>query len=105
MGTRETFASWRDESPFANCKTHHLVTDISAHLQAVKSGMGFAYLFCFMADRDKDLVRLPQADTDKGVTAWILTHPDMIATERVRVCTRYLVDAIQKQEPMLQGQV
>ncbi|MGR3290331.1 MAG: hypothetical protein ACU0C9_03950 [Paracoccaceae bacterium] len=58
------------------------------HMNAVKAGMGMAYLFCFLADTDPDLVRLPKATTDKAITAWALTHPDVMMTERVRDCVR-----------------
>ncbi|MGR3344311.1 MAG: hypothetical protein ACU0DI_14020 [Paracoccaceae bacterium] len=74
-----------------------------AQLNAVKLGMGFAYLFCFLADNDPQLVRLPEATTEKKIAAWALTHPDLIATERVRVCVRFLVDAIFEYKQMISG--
>jgi DNA-binding transcriptional LysR family regulator len=67
-----------------------------AHLNAVKAGLGFGYLFCFLADSDPKLVRLPKSPNDKAITAWVVTHPDLASTERVRVCARFLADEIWK---------
>lgn len=103
-GTKETLARWRDDSPYTNCKVHHCVSDPQAQLEAVKEGLGFAYLFCFMADPEPGLVRIPGQAKKILVPAWVLTHPDLVATERVRVCVRFLVDAIFKHESQLLGQ-
>jgi len=102
--TKETLARWRLNSPYANCKVHHCVSDPQAQLEAVKEGLGFAYLFCFMADSEPRLIRIPGEITQILVPAWVLTHPDLISTERVRVCVRFLVDAIFKHERQLRGQ-
>ncbi|WP_028863624.1 LysR family transcriptional regulator [Psychromonas aquimarina] len=102
--SRGTLARWQAESAYAGCKAHHCVSDPSSQLQAVKAGMGFAYLFCFMADQESELIRVPSEASLKYIPAWILTHPDLVSTERVRVCVRYLVEAIFKCESLLKGQ-
>jgi len=103
MGGKEVLDHWRHDTPYSGCKVHHVVSDMLAHLNAVKAGMGFAHLFCFLADSDPALVRLPEATTDRAITTWAVTHPDVIATERVRVCVRFLVDAIFEHERNIGG--
>ena len=103
LGTKKTFAAWRNNSPYSNCKLQHMVSDMQVHLNAVKAGMGFAYLLCFLADNEPELVRLPGATTENVIATWALTHPDTIATERVRVCVRFLVNAIFERESLIRG--
>jgi DNA-binding transcriptional LysR family regulator len=103
LGGKEVLAHWRQETPYAGCKVQHIVSDMLAQLNAVKAGLGFAYLMCFLADSEPGLVRLPDAGPEQTIPAWALTHPDMIATERVRVCVRFLVDAIFEREHMIRG--
>lgn len=103
LGDKGVLASWRQDSQFAGCKVHHTVTDMQTHIEAVKAGMGFGYLFCFVADPEAALMRLPNAPIQQ-VNAWVLTHPDMTSTERVRICARFLKEAIWEQEMQISGQ-
>ena len=102
-GEPEPQPKWLRDTPFPNCKIHHHVVDPWAQLNAAKEGMGIASLGCFLADRDSGLVRVPPATPKKGRPAWVLTHPDLITTERVRVCVRFLVEAIFKHETQIAG--
>lgn len=103
LGGKEVLAHWRHSSPFSACPVQHIVSDMLAHLNAVKAGLGFGYLFCFLADSDPKLVRLPKSPNDKAITAWVVTHPDLASTERVRVCARFLADEIWKEENKITG--
>ena len=40
--------------------------------------------------------------SDWGV--WILSHVDLRATARVRVCREFLLEAIEQQRPLIQGE-
>ncbi|WP_028862774.1 LysR family transcriptional regulator [Psychromonas aquimarina] len=102
---KETVAAWNRDSPYANCKVQHCVLDPYSHLQAVKSGLGISNLLCFIGDTEPGLVRLPGQTKLKFMPAWILTHPDLVSTERVRVCVRFLLEAISKHEQQLRGQM
>lgn len=56
---------WHNETPFENCKVKHCIYDSAAHLQAVKHGLGYSILFCFVGDKETDLVRLSDQHTLK----------------------------------------
>ncbi|PHS05726.1 MAG: hypothetical protein COA78_15050 [Blastopirellula sp.] len=103
LGGREVLSHWRQDSPHAGCKVQHVVSDMQVHFNAVKASMGFGHLFCFLADEEPELVRLPDAGSNKTITAWAVTHPDLVSTERVRVCVRFLVESLQKQESRICG--
>ncbi|MEX0301386.1 MAG: LysR family transcriptional regulator [Leisingera sp.] len=97
LGSKEVLAHWRQGSAYSACKVQHIVSDMLAQVNAVKAGLGFGYLPCFLADSDPHLIRLPNTEPQK-IPAWVLTHPDLNSTERVRVCARFLVDAIWRLE-------
>lgn len=101
---KEMVMDWNRDSPFANCKVQHCISDPYSHLQALKNGLGFTNLFCFVGDADPELVRLPGQEQLKFMPVWILTHPDLITTERVRVCVRFLLDALKQYEKQLRGE-
>ena len=74
-----------------------------AQISAVKAGLGMGMLACFLADGEPDLVRVPGAKVSEGRQAWVLTHPDLKTTERVRVCVRFLFDAVAQQTDLIAG--
>jgi DNA-binding transcriptional LysR family regulator len=63
----------------------------AAYLATVKTGVGLAPLPIHHGDREKDLVRL--MDTEPRVVSqfWLLMHPDMRQTPRVRAFLDYVV--------------
>lgn len=95
---------WIKSTPYQHCQVKHSLADPLALQEAVKAGLGFAYLFCFTADNDPKLVRLPDIEM-QFIPAWILTHPDSIATERVKVFTRFLWDALNQDSDLIQGNI
>lgn len=103
VGGKEVLAHWRADSPYSGCAVQHVVSDMMAHQNAVKAGLGFGYLFCFVANTDPELVRLPASPSDKSIPTWVVTHPDLTSTERVRVCAQFLVDAIWRNEDEIKG--
>ncbi|RTR37752.1 LysR family transcriptional regulator [Shewanella canadensis] len=102
-GSHKAMAKWHGETPYSHCKVQHCIHDPLAHLQAVKEGLGFSMLYCFIADKELGLIRLPEQAKPNYSPFWILTHPDLITTERVRVCVRFLREAIYKQQSQLTG--
>jgi len=105
IGGREVLANWRKDSPYSSYTVQHVVSDMLTHFNAVKAGLGFGYLFCFLAEPDSELVRLAGLPYDKAITAWVVTHPDLASTERVRVCARFLLDAIWALESKITGSI
>ena len=101
--SKESVAFWNNDTPFSHCKIHHVVTEPTAHLQAVKCGLGFSDLLCFVAEKESGLVRIPGQGPVRTNPAWIVTHPDLVSTERVRVCVRFLHEAMCKHAAELTG--
>lgn len=105
VGGKEVLGHWRSGFAYSGCSVQHIVSDMMAQISAVKAGLGFGYLFCFVADADSELMRLALTPADKAIPTWIVTHPDLASTERVRVCARFLTKAIWAIENKISGSI
>jgi DNA-binding transcriptional LysR family regulator len=70
---------------------------------AARAGLGLALLPCFLGDSDARLKRvagpLPELDTE----LWLLTHPDLQRTARIRALLDLLYDALREQRHLFEG--
>ncbi|ETX27023.1 LysR family transcriptional regulator [Roseivivax isoporae] len=57
---------------------------------AVRAGIGIAVLPCYLAESDPAVRRLGGALEDLSVDLWLLTHPDLRHTARVRAVMDYI---------------
>jgi DNA-binding transcriptional LysR family regulator len=71
--------------------------------RAVRAGLGLAVLPCFLGDSDPRLRRvaapLPELDTE----LWLLTHPDLQRTARIRALLDLLYDSLRRQQSLFEG--
>lgn len=88
------FPKWVRDSDHPKCKTRWLVPEVMTQLTAARAGLGFAHLPCFMGDQDDALRRVPPGRTKAARPGWVLTHPALRTTERVRVFVQFIVAAI-----------
>ena len=61
-----------------------------AVLNAVAEGMGIALLPCYFADRYAEVERVTDTVASLDLTLWVLTHPDLRGTARVRALMTHL---------------
>ena len=70
---------------------------------ACTRGLGLAVLPCFLGDTEPDLVRmgepLPTCDSE----LWLLSHPELRETVRVKALRHWLLDALSVQADLLAG--
>ncbi len=70
---------------------------------AARAGLGRAILACFLGDSDPGLRRsgepLPELETE----LWLLTHPDLQRTARIRVLLDLLYDALRERRDIFEG--
>ncbi|WP_460452095.1 LysR family transcriptional regulator [Alsobacter sp. SYSU BS001988] len=71
--------------------------------EAVAEGIGVGPLPCFIADRRPDLVRLTALNPDFSAGLWLLTHPDLRASPRIRAFLDCAAGEIVKMRPLLEG--
>jgi DNA-binding transcriptional LysR family regulator len=71
--------------------------------EAVEAGIGVGPLPCFIADARPTLVRLSPPNPDFSTGLWLLTHPDLRHSARVRVFLDFLAAEIAKLRKYLEG--
>jgi len=78
---------------------------IEALHRAARAGLGIAVLPCFVGDAESDMERLTSPETSGEFGVWILTHPDLRRSARVRVFMQEFTAMIVSREPHLLGLV
>jgi len=74
-----------------------------AVVNATAAGMGYTFLPCYVGDADKRLVRVGEPIEARTIELWILTHPDLRHTARVKALMTYLVDELKKDADLFAG--
>lgn len=76
-----------------------------ARCSAVRNGMGVGFLPCFVADGERELVRLGDVVPEASATLWILVHPDLRRNARVRAFVEHAHAELLRLEDRLAGEV
>ena len=71
---------------------------------AARAGLGLAVLPCFLADGDPRLQRISGPLPELATELWLLTHPDLQRTARIRVLLDLLYDALRQKRALFEGQ-
>lgn len=71
--------------------------------EAIEQGLGIGHLPCFIGGRRPGLIRLEQPHPDFSADLWLLTHPDLRHSPRVRVFLDFLAMEIGKQRKFMEG--
>src|SRR5919112_5866701 len=71
--------------------------------EAVEAGTGIGPLPCFIADAKPNLVRLSDVNADFAAGLWLLTHPDLRQSARVRAFMDFMATEIGKQKKRIEG--
>lgn len=71
--------------------------------EAVEAGIGIGPLPCFIADASPNLVRLSDVNPDFSAGLWLLTHPDLRQSARVRAFMDFMAAEIAKQRRWIEG--
>lgn len=100
---RARFPGWVQESLLPDIPGKNNLANGMMQVQAAKAGLGIASLPCFAADREPDLVRLPGSIHRPYFDMWILSHPDLRETTRLRIFRDYITKAILRKSPLYEG--
>lgn len=72
--------------------------------EAVEAGIGIGFLPCFIADVRPSLERLGPPKPEFSTDLWLLTHPDLRNSPRVRVFLDFLAGEIAKLRKLIEGE-
>ncbi|BAV96138.1 LysR family transcriptional regulator [Lysobacter enzymogenes] len=70
---------------------------------AAAAGMGLTVLPCYLGDAERGLVRVGAPVEAMGADLWLLNHPDLRRTERVRALADALREGLRELQPRLSG--
>jgi DNA-binding transcriptional LysR family regulator len=71
--------------------------------EAVEAGVGIGFLPCFIADTRPGLTRLKAPDPGFAADLWLLTHPDLRHSPRVRLFLDFITAEIGRMKPLIEG--
>ncbi|MBT8414800.1 MAG: LysR family transcriptional regulator [Boseongicola sp.] len=74
-----------------------------AVVNAALEGIGLAALPCYVGDVDERLVRVTDTLAHLDMGLWVLTHPDLRNTARIRVMMAHLYDEIGREADLFAG--
>jgi DNA-binding transcriptional LysR family regulator len=74
-----------------------------AAVNAAKRGLGAIPMPCFWGDSENELVRLIDPPEELTMDLWLLTHPDLRHTARVRALMTFLHDSLQSKVDLIEG--
>ena len=80
------------------------VNSVLGLTEAVRAGIGIGPLPCFIADSEPSLRRLMPPNPDFSTSLWLLTHPDLRRSVRVRAFLDYVGAEIGRMRPFLGGE-
>ena len=75
----------------------------STSLLAAQQHMGVAPLPCFIGDTQADLVRILEPPAELESAFWLLIHPDLRRTARIRAFSEFLIEALQPEIALIEG--
>ncbi len=79
------------------------VNTVLGSAEAIEQGFGIGHLPCFIGDARPGLVRLEAPIPEFATGLWLLTHPDLRHSPRVRVFLDFLAAEIAKQRRLIEG--
>ena len=94
---------WVRDSDQPHLPARGRLYDTQLQLQATKQGLGLAMLPCFVGDQEEDLVRVPPGKLLSYRDVWILSHPDLRETARLRVFREFIIKAILRYRILFEG--
>lgn len=78
--------------------------DLAALLNAARAGLGIAALPHFLAANDSGLCAVPAASEASIRELWLVMHPDVKRSPRVRLVADLLVALVSEAQPLLSGE-
>jgi DNA-binding transcriptional LysR family regulator len=96
------FPAWRKKF---HPKSHMVFTsnNMIMVLDAAKRGLGVTPLPCFLGDAEADLVRFSDTTDELTLGLWVLIHPDLRNTARVKALMTYLLDKLENNKAAIEG--
>jgi DNA-binding transcriptional LysR family regulator len=96
-------SEWIAQSPYPNAPIGVRIDDIVTRHMAATAGQGLTRGACYMADQEPALMRIPGAKVTPAQQLWILTHPDLRDTPRIKVLMQFLATEMMSKKALVEG--
>ncbi|HEY9569346.1 MAG TPA: LysR family transcriptional regulator [Thalassobaculum sp.] len=97
------YPSWTRDTPFPDLPVRHRLFSNILQLEAARDGLGLSLLPCFLGDPEPGVMRVPGTATLDGKSIWLLYHPDLRRSARVRALIDFLAPAIRRHRDLIEG--
>ena len=84
-------------------KVVYKVNTVLGLAEAVAANIGLGYLPCFIGDRTPGIRRISTPIRELDANLWLLTHPDLRDSARVRAFMTYAGTELSKQKKIIEG--
>ena len=99
----ERFPAWVRSSPFPRLPAYGLLNNAILQAEAARCGMGLAVLPCFLGDTVAGLRRVPKCEPYANYDLWMLSHPDLRDTARLRTFRQFIAAVFEQHKALLTG--
>jgi DNA-binding transcriptional LysR family regulator len=90
-------------APLAAERIVYTIDNVLGLAKAVEAGIGIGALPCLIGDQTADLVRLSPPEREVAPSIWLLTHPELRHSPRVRAFLDFVGDALMKKRALIEG--
>lgn len=94
---------WIAGSAFPDTPVAWYTDDIMLRHRAAIAGQGMIRGACYMSDPEPGLVRIPGTAPIAGLDIWVLTHPDLRETPRIKLLMGFIADMLVAQRDLIEG--
>lgn len=96
------FPTWRKKF-HPNTRVVFSSNNTIAVIDAANRGLGMTPLPCFLGDSEPGLVRTTDTPNELTLSLWVLIHPDLKNTARIKALMTYLFSALESEKPRIEG--
>lgn len=97
--------AWIKDTPYPHQPVGLVIHDIQSRFLALAAGQGLSRAACFMADPHPDLEPLDDTPPTPLYGLWVLTHPDLRASPKVKALMNAMGDALARRKALIFGQI
>lgn len=101
--TDEQYPDWTQDTEFARVPFWGAFFNLPLQAAAARAGLGLTMLPCYLGDRDPGLVRATSRQPQPSRDIWILTHPDLRRTARIRAFMEFAEEIVRDNKKQLVG--
>jgi DNA-binding transcriptional LysR family regulator len=99
----EAALDWVRRSAYPRLPVRGVFESLLSQLAAARAGMGIGMLPCLLGDPDPLLVRLEPGKEPPMLELWLLTHPDVRTTARLRALIEFIARVVGRNKALLEG--